>query len=318
MTPDSPRILLVDDDPTNRDVFAEVLREEPYDLVQADSGQEAMKIIRESAKSFDVIVLDRIMPDMNGLEVMGKLKADIHWKWIPVIMATAAGTPREICEGMEAGVFFYLIKPFDAQTLLRIVRIAVEEREKWHGIQESLASPAKSLQFLQTGEFHIRDMDQAYALAIFLAQSCPEPDKVAFGLNELLCNAVEHGNLGIGFDEKSNLQAENEWEAEIKRRLDLPQNAGKVVKIRVDRQPETLTITITDQGNGFDWKLYEMIQPDRLLESHGRGIAMAKAMSFDRLEYQGPGNQVVCTVELKRVGRSQSEALTASAAGNSR
>jgi hypothetical protein len=57
-------------------------------------------------------------------------------------------------------------------------------------------------------------------------------------------------------------------------------------------------LTVTDQGLGFDWSDYQEIKPERLLESHGRGIAMAKALSFDHLEYVGSGNRVFCVVRL--------------------
>ncbi len=295
----TPHILLVDDDPSNRDVLWEILREEPYRLVQAANGQEALEIILHATTPFDVIVLDRMMPGMNGLEMMNRLKQNEKFQWIPVIMATAAGTPEEICEGMEAGVFFYLIKPFEAHTLVRMVRAALEDRLKWQGIQQSLNAPVYSVQFLQSGQFHIRTMEEAYALAIFLAQACEDSEKVAFGLNEILCNAVEHGNLGIGFDEKSRLQASNFWEDEIERRLALPEHVSKKVAVQVERGQETLAVTITDEGPGFNWHQFEVLHPERGFESHGRGIAMAKALSFQEMEYQGRGNQVRCVVTLK-------------------
>ncbi|HLD95062.1 MAG TPA: response regulator, partial [Alphaproteobacteria bacterium] len=58
-------------------------------------------------------------------------------------------------------------------------------------------------------------------------------------------------------------------------------------------------IRIKDQGNGFDWKKYLELSPERATDPHGRGIAMAKTLSFSRLEYQGCGNEVVATYFLK-------------------
>ena len=311
----TPHILLVDDEPSNLDVLWEILREEPYRLVQAAGGQEALDIIQFAEDQFDVIILDRMMPGMNGLEMMNRLKQNEKFQWIPVIMATAAGTPEEICEGMEAGVFFYLIKPFEAHTLVRMVRAALEERLKWQGIQQSLHAPVYSVQFLQSGQFSIRTMEEAYALAIFLAQACEDSEKVAFGLNEILCNAVEHGNLGIGFDEKSRLQAENSWEEEIERRLALPEHRSKKVTVQVERGQDTLAVTITDEGAGFDWHHYEVLRPEKGFESHGRGIAMAKALSFQNMEYQGRGNRVRCLVNLKPYDDIRAKGSPACAAG---
>lgn len=294
-----PKILVVDDDPLNLAVLDAILQEESYQVVQASGGPAALAAIQQNTKAFDVIVLDRLMPDMNGLEVMAQLKVNERTQWTPVIMATAAGTPQEMCEGVEAGVFFYLVKPFEADTLVRMVRVAWEEGQKWQSIRRSLAAPSHSVQFLQHGQFVIHDMHDATAMGIFLAQACADPDRVAFGLNELLSNAVEHGNLGIGFDQKTQLQADDRWEEEIERRLGLPENMSKNVVVEVDRSSEGLVITITDEGMGFDWKQYEVLQPERMFDSHGRGIAMAKAMSFQCLEYLGKGNQVRCVVEPK-------------------
>lgn len=290
------RILLVDDDDLNLDVLVEYLRNEPYELVQAHDGSEALARLRQDRQGFQAVVLDRMMPGIDGLEVVAKLKADEQLQWIPVVMQTSAGSPEDICEGMEAGVFFYLSKPFDQQVLLRIVGAAVEEGLKWKQIFRHLMSQSKIVELLQEGHFQVRTMEEAYDLAFLLGRVCPNSEKVVFGLHELLVNGVEHGNLGIGFDEKTRLQEKDIWEKEIQRRLALPENAQKVVDVLFERGAGSIQITITDQGCGFNWRDYEYIHAGRILESHGRGIAMAKALSFSRIEYCGKGNQVVCVI----------------------
>jgi CheY-like chemotaxis protein len=291
------RILLVDDDDLNLDILVEYLKDEPYELVQAHDGEQALERLRQDQQGFQALVLDRMMPGVNGLEVLAQLKADEQLQWLPVVMQTSAGSPQEICEGMEAGVFFYLTKPFEQQVLLRIVGAAVEEGLKWKRISRKLNHQSKIVELLQQGRFQIRTMEEAYDLAILLGRACPDSEKVVFGLNELLANGVEHGNLGIGFDEKTHLQETGIWEEEIQHRLALPENAQKVVDVLFERQTDCIQVTISDQGPGFDWREYEHIHTDRILESHGRGIAMAKALSFSQVEYQGTGNQVVCVIK---------------------
>lgn len=297
MTNTSSRILLVDDDELNLDVLVECLRDEPYELVQAHNGEEALAHLRKDGLEFHAMVLDRMMPGMNGLELLGHLKADERLQWLPVVMQTAAGSPQEIGEGIEAGVFFYLIKPFDQRLLLRIVNAAVEEGLKWKRIFRNLHQQSQIVALLQQGRFHVRTMEEAYDLAFLVGRACPNSEKVVFGLNELLANGVEHGNLGIGFDEKTALQASGTWEEEIHHRAGLPEYVHKVVDVLFERRLDCIQVTITDQGPGFDWRKYEQINPDRILESHGRGIAMAKALSFSRVEYRGNGNQVVCVIK---------------------
>ena len=292
----TPRILLVDDDALNLEVLVECLKDEGYELVQARDGAQALDLLRHDRQGFEAVVLDRMMPGMNGLDMMMELKADENFKWIPVVMQTSAASPSEICEGMEAGVFFYLTKPFEQQVLRRMVRTAVEEGSKWQNLVRNLHVQAKTLGCLQQGRFRIQTINEAYDLAILIAQACPNPEKVAFGLNELIMNGVEHGNLQIGYDEKTILQVDDLWEEEIIRRLALPEHADKFVEIVFERFSDRIQLTVTDQGLGFDWSDFQEIKPERMLESHGRGIAMAKAMSFDYMEYQGNGNQVVCWV----------------------
>ncbi len=293
-----PRILVVDDDDLNLDVLIECLRDEPYELVQAHDGAQALELLRQDRDGFDAMILDRMMPGMNGLEVMRELKANEQFKWMPVVMQTSAASPKEICEGMEAGVFFYLTKPFDQEVLLRMVHAAVEEGQKWESLSRNLQVQAKTIGCLQQGRFRVQTIHEAYDLALLIAQACPNAEKVAFGLNELIVNGVEHGNLQIGFDEKTILQETDQWEDEIAHRQILPEYTQKFVEITFERHIEKIQITVTDQGLGFDWRDYEEIKAERMLSSHGRGIAMAKALSFDHLEYQGNGNQVVCYVYL--------------------
>jgi CheY-like chemotaxis protein/anti-sigma regulatory factor (Ser/Thr protein kinase) len=307
-----PRLLIVDDDDLNLEVLVECLRDEPYELVPAKNGAQALELLRHNPQGFDVMVLDRMMPGMGGLEVLAELQADEHFKWMPVVMQTSAATPREICEGMEAGVFFYLTKPYDSDVLIRIVGAAVEEAKKWQQLAQALRLQKKAINYLQQGRFRIQTLSDAYDLAILIAQACPQSEKVAFGLNELMVNAVEHGNLQIGYEEKTRLQEADQWEEEISRRQALFENVNKFVEVVFDRSPEQIQLTVTDLGSGFDWRDYQEIKAERLLESHGRGIAMAKSLSFDHLEYLGTGNQVLCVINLAPGARVRQSAPLAS------
>jgi len=124
------------------------------------------------------------------------------------------------------------------------------------------------------------------------------PERTVSGYSELLINAVEHGNLGITYAEKSKLLAEGKWADEVEHRLHSAANADKRVEVVLDKVADSLKVTISDQGQGFDWKKYMQFDPDRAFDLHGRGIAMTKVLSFDQLEYLGKGNSVVATVQL--------------------
>src|SRR5205823_7816260 len=132
-----------------------------------------------------------------------------------------------------------------------------------------------SLRLLEKATFTFQTVDQARDLGALLANTCPDPTGTVIGLTELLVNAVEHGNLGITYEDKSKLFATGGWNDEVRRRLALPENASKHAEVSFERGDGHLQFTIRDQGCGFDWHSYLQIDPQRAFDTHGRGIAMA-------------------------------------------
>jgi anti-sigma regulatory factor (Ser/Thr protein kinase) len=154
-----------------------------------------------------------------------------------------------------------------------------------------------ALGLIRRGVFHYQTMPQCHDLAALLAKACPNPKRTVIGLSELMINAVEHGNLGISYDEKSALIEARRWAAEVDLRLQLPENAAKWVKVTLLKSPSRTRFRIEDQGKGFPWEDFQAPNPDRLFDSHGRGILLAKWEAFDRVEYQGIGNCVVAEID---------------------
>lgn len=152
------------------------------------------------------------------------------------------------------------------------------------------AEPRASLGQQREGLFELRTLCEARQLAAFLAAQFPDPAAAALGLIELMVNAVEHGNLGISTDEKADLLRRGVWEQEVQRRLLLPENASKRVRVELCRAARSLTLLIHDDGPGFDWRQYCELDPARALEPNGRGIALARQIAFPDLEYLGGGN----------------------------
>jgi phosphoserine phosphatase RsbU/P len=148
--------------------------------------------------------------------------------------------------------------------------------------------------------YEVRTLAEARDLATLIASLHPDPDRIVIGLTELLVNAVEHGNLGITYEEKASLLDRGAYDAEISRRLALPAFASRKVKVKVTRDGVTLATRIEDEGDGFDWLPYLDVDPERALTCNGNGIAIAREMSFDELRYEGRGNVVVATVRLDR------------------
>ncbi|MEN9480597.1 MAG: hypothetical protein RLZZ298_1992 [Pseudomonadota bacterium] len=290
-------VLVVDDEELNLEILLEYFDGEPgFTLETAADGEIAWDLLQDPTKSFDLILLDRMMPRLDGVGLLRRIKADSRFAAIPVVLQTAAGSADQIREGMEAGAYYYLTKPYRRDALLAITHAALTDASTRKNLQHQLHEHISALQFLNSGEFIIQTLDEANRLAAFIAQACPNPDASVLGISELLVNGVEHGNLGLSYEEKTQLKLNDGWRDEIDRRSALPENSKKQVHLSFQRQDSIVTIRITDQGKGFPWQDFLDFNPDRACDPNGRGIALARMMSFCSIHYEGCGNVAVATL----------------------
>ncbi len=290
-------ILIVDDEPINLDIIRAHLENDHYDLVTATNGEQAWELLQARPGEFDVIILDRMMPGMDGMQVLSNINEHDSMERIPVVMQTAKAESVEIVEGLKAGAYYYLTKPYDGDVLKTIVRSAVNDRLHDKALQESLREGRKIFDLMTFGRFRIHNLRECNLVASQVAHLCPEPHRVVTGISELLINALEHGNLKIGYEEKSNLMRRGMWQIEVERRLNSRKHRGGFIELEFNVADDRVQIRIRDQGQGFDWTPYMDFDPDRAFDPHGRGIAVARLSSFDELEYIGDGNEVVATIK---------------------
>jgi hypothetical protein len=145
--------------------------------------------------------------------------------------------------------------------------------------------------------FKFRYLHEIESLAGKITKQFSDSMHVELGLTELMINALEHGNLDISYEDKCALNRENgAWEKEINRRLNLSENAKKYVKLKVVTSGNMVQFILRDMGKGFNWKKFLDFDNDRITHTSGRGIALAKALSFSNLEYRRGGSEVVATI----------------------
>lgn len=298
MSDATPTILVADDEPFNVDILLEYLEDTGYNIETAADGQEAWDLLQARPDRFDVVILDRMMPGMTGIEVLQKIKQHPVLQSLPVILQTALAAKEEILEGLQAGAYYYLTKPFDEVMLLSVLTTAIDDRRRYLQAIEDSDVASRTFGLMREACFTFRTLGSARDMATVLANAFPDPRRVVIGLTELLVNAVEHGNLGITYDEKSQLREEERWEQEVEARLGDPVYAAREVLVRYNRQPDGIHVLIRDQGEGFDWQKYVDMDPARAFDSHGRGIAMSRMISFDDIEYRGCGNEVEVRVDI--------------------
>jgi CheY-like chemotaxis protein len=289
-------ILVVDDESYNLDIIAEFLRHRDYNLQFAMDGESAWQLIDRHDSGFHALILDRLMPGMNGIDLLRCVKADPRFADMPVIMQTSATEPGEVAEGLAAGAWYYLAKPFQRETLDSIVAAALEVRGNQRELSRLSQDMEDLLDMSRQLKFSFSTPAQARLLANTLSRLCPGGMAVSIGLTELALNAIEHGNLGIDYQQKGELLQQGRWQQEIEDRLRRPPFRDRRAQLTCVRHGDRIEFLIEDQGDGFDWHQYLEIDPKRAFDSHGRGIALARQLAFQSLDYRGRGNRVLAVV----------------------
>lgn len=290
-----PKILAVDDEEFNLDIMCEYLSKAGFDVISANDGDVALKKMEEH-ENISVVILDRMMPRMNGLEVLETIKQDDRYKHIPVIMQTAAAQSEQVIEGFDLGVYYYLAKPYEEQLLVSIVKAAYDETMnlKNRGIEAQKSNDISPL--LKSGKFNFNTILEAQFLGAFLGNCYSEPEEATLSLISLLTNAV-YANLDISYTEKTELLMTKKLDDEVERLLKRADYKHKRASVSIEIYPDEIIATIKDQGSGFDWEKHSQLNSETADTPKGRGSVKAVSY-FSKIQYLGNGNEVICTKQL--------------------
>lgn len=114
------KILAVDDSKTMRDMVSFTLKGAGYDVVDAEDGKHALT--RLEGNTFDAVITDLNMPNMNGFELIRALRANPNYKMAPILMLTTEGDEAKKAEGKSAGATGWIVKPFNPEKLVQVVK----------------------------------------------------------------------------------------------------------------------------------------------------------------------------------------------------
>lgn len=181
---DTPRILVVDDNPYGRATAAALLSVEGYEVFEAEDGISALE--QTTAIKPDLILLDIMMPGLDGFEVCSRLKGDEHTRLIPVIIITALNDQNSRLRGIEAGADDFLNKPFDRLELSARVKSLIRQKrlnEDLEHAEQVLFSIARTVESRDpgTGDHCERLVDLGEAFGEFLGLSRTEIRDLAWG-----------------------------------------------------------------------------------------------------------------------------------------
>jgi CheY-like chemotaxis protein len=287
-------LLIVDDEKLNLRIIEESLEDGGYILTKAIDGNQAWDTLKTKKTEFAAIILDRLMPNLDGIEVLKYIKSDRDLRDIPVILQTALSANKDIVDGIESGAFYYLTKPYSKRLLVSVVNSAVDNYYRLKKAKEELSISKKVMRYLSEGIFYLKDFNDVLEFSPVIANSYPEPNRVLTGIMELLNNSIEHGNLELGYELKKKFQMEDSYIEEIKKRKKDKKYSNRLVKVKYEKRENSIHLWIQDEGAGFDFLKYQKIEniTENLFHSSGRGILISSTISFDQLIYHGSGNLV--------------------------
>ena len=300
------KILVVDDQHQVLELLQDILSTAGYEVITAADSLKALELYQEHRPSFTLT--DISMPQMNGIELLKQIKG-FNAEAVVMLM-TGDGAEAWAVEALRGGAINYFNKPLDIKELLNTLRRYTTLAT---GYDFELYAPG----FLVQERIRLRlanDLGQVNHAVQLIVNRCrsifPLGDifMLRFGIYEMLVNAVEHGNLEITYEEKTQALEQNRLTELLAERAGRPELAGRRVFVDSEITPAGLVCVIQDEGAGFDHSLYSS-EPDagRLFEElgaslHGRGI-MLTCLQFDKVEFNDAGNQV--RIE-KRVRANQS------------
>ncbi len=274
-------VMIVDDERDTNDLLAGLVQARGFSAVQLFSGGPVLDAVR--AKAPDIILLDLMLPDIDGFSICEQLKKDRETNLIPILMVTALSDPNNRARGVRVGANDYLAKPFTPDQLFR----AIDESLAWRTEHETRGTKGE-IQFDIRGE--LAYLQETNDLLSDLYAHTPLTERQIKELRQAL---LEMGGNAIEWGHKKN--------------ADLPLH----ITYRIG--PDAVTLVIKDQGPGFDPKKLPHAAHDEDPVAHldvrneiglregGFGIMLAKGL-VDDFRYNDVGNEVTLVKRFEAKG----------------
>ncbi len=290
------KVLIVDDQQVLRSLLVKFITKAGLEPLEAEDGQSAVALYQAVRPA--VVLSDIMMPRMDGLTLLNEIKK-INRNAV-VILMTGYGNEDILLKALRGGAANYFKKPFNFHEIIEVVRQLIKlqtetdfsELHSPHLLQEH-----KEFRFT-AAEAEIYPIINQIVLHLNGVLSPPEIFNLKVGLEEMLKNAVEHGNLGISAGEKNSTLEKGTFGELLRERVADPRLGGKRVLVCSAVTREELRVTIEDEGIGFDWRALPSLQAESLLHYSGRGIFLTR-IYFDEVTYNERGNQVMLVKRLR-------------------
>lgn len=279
-------ILIVGHDGASRNLSGKLSRK-GYHALHAQTPGEGLVMFMERKPDLALIAVEPC--DERGLKVL----REFHHisPGTPLVVAAHAVDAFLALESLRLGVMDYLLSPVNVDSFLQCLeRVQDRQRSLCVGCMpdtECVVREQKTLMFGNDLERLPYFINQA---VLNVESVCPDVDMLKMALGEIILNAVEHGNLNIGMEEKARAVKKGTFEDLLRQRMKDPELAGRVVTLQVFRDRDLLEYIVTDQGDGFDYRKEFDSDPHAHIGS-GLGVQIARNF-FSEVAYEGSGNRV--------------------------
>jgi DNA-binding response OmpR family regulator len=283
-------ILIIDDENQVRDVLKITLKENGYAVSEAEDGMRGMDRFRETNP--DIVLTDVNMPEMSGIAVTRKIRQ--MNSEVDIVIMTGYGSEELVIEALRAGASNYIKKPIAFKELFTIldgIYLKRQNKKRHEVLKEALLEERKTIVI----DNDIRKVWGTVNQVFFNTTQRfgeRELDGIKLGLYEIVVNAIEHGNLGITYEEKEDSLNRNTYQTLLESRLRMAVEDKKTVTIKSALDRSGVEVEVRDEGKGFDHsKFPTATDAESIMSAHGRGILLA-SLYFDSIEFQGSGNTV--------------------------
>lgn len=289
------KILLVEDNPSVSYFLGEVIQANGHEFIHTANGRDALA--RFETYDPDLILADIRIPGIDGFQLLEEIRR--RNRDVIYVVMTGYGSEEFASRAIELKANNYLNKPIGYEALTTLLN-------KYAGIVRDRSIRAEVSQTIRrrtlTLEIDNRTERVSHVVDLLVAETRPllhgeAVFGIEIGLYELIVNAIEHGNLGITYEEKRRAlyEASHKYMQLIEKRSQDPERAAKRVRIEFQYTGDRMEWLIADQGEGFNWysvpSPFETGMTDSL---NGRGIYIAR-FQFDELQFLGTGNRVRAT-----------------------
>jgi len=291
------KILVADDQELMRTILVRFIQRAGYEVIAAQNGEEAIDLYRLERPA--LVISDIQMPKMNGLTLLREIKRLDAGAF--VILISGFGSEEVLLQALRGGAINFFKKPFKVEEVVDVLHQVLRHREIVRFPElatQTLVEDGKKFEF---APFDFNVLPIINQITLNLDRLLPEPEliNVRIGIEEMINNAVEHGCLGIGFEEKNAALRSGSFNDLVKEKMELLIERPRRITVASKLTTEELVVIIGDEGDGFDWRSIPALSGENLLQFNGRGIFLTKIF-FDAVDYNAQGNEVTLRKRLKK------------------